>query len=145
MKAIQSILLLLVLTCFACSEEEAKSADLQTKNEPVRLELVAMSGQLRGSEITGDAMEWQEYFLLKNDMKFEKVQVREGKKASSSGTFEIVMINGDKHLEFKHNTKNDVYGNCTGNKVELLRYTGPSELQGSWSACDGPGLEYAFK
>ncbi|MAW93841.1 MULTISPECIES: hypothetical protein [unclassified Leeuwenhoekiella] len=144
MKKLSPIILFVFITFFSCSNEEEKSTDLQVQSDPVKLELVAMSGQMRGSETTGEAMEWQEYFLLKNDMKFEKIQKRDGKEYRSSGTFEIVMLNGDKYLRFTHDTRNEAYGNCTGDTIELLRYTSSNELTGSWSACDGPGLEYAF-
>lgn len=144
MKKLSPFILVVFITLFSCSDEEEKSSDLQAQSEPVKLELVAMSGQMRGSQTTGDAMEWQEYFLLKNDMKFEKVLQRDGKEYRSTGTFEIVMINSDKHLRFTHDTKNEAYGNCTGDNIELLRYTSSNELTGSWSACDGPDLEYAF-
>lgn len=144
MKKLNSIFVLLVITLISCSDEEAKSSDLQVDSDPVKLELVAMSGQMQGSETTGEEMAWQEYFILKEDMKFEKVQERDGKETRSKGTFEIEMINGDKYLRFTHDTKNSTFGNCTGDKVELLRYTSSNELTGSWSACDGPGLAYAF-
>ena len=72
MKKLSPFILVVFITLFSCSDEEEKSSDLQAQSEPVKLELVAMSGQMRGSQTTGDAMEWQEYFLLKNDMKFEK-------------------------------------------------------------------------
>lgn len=144
MKRLCPFIVLLLIILLSCSDEDAKSSDLQVKSEPVKLELVAMSGQIRGSETTGEKMAWQEYFILKEDMKFEKVQHRDGEETRSEGTFEIKMINGDKHLRFTHNTKNSTYGNCTGDTVELLRYTSSNELTGSWSACDGPGLAYAF-
>ena len=138
------LFVLVALFNLSCTDEETQSSDLSTANEPVRLDLVAMSGQVRNSETTGDAMPWQEYFLLKEEMKFEKVKVEKGTTLKSTGTFEIEMINGDKYLKFTHDTKNQAFGNCTGDKTELLRYTDSNELTGSWSACDGPGLFYEF-
>ena len=146
MKTRNILLILTTALVLSCSDDESKTADLKTPvEEPLRLELIGMSGQMRNSETTGEEMQWQEYFLLKKQMNFEKVHLEDGAEVKSTGTFEIEMINGDKYLKFTHDTKNKAYGNCTGDKVELLRYTNSNELKGSWSACDGPGLFYKFQ
>ena len=118
----------------SCSDDNNTTADLVQETSQVKL-----------SEQTGAEMEWQEYYILGPGMSFTKVRERDGETLESKGTFDIVMINSDKYLQFTHNSNNELVGNCTGDAVELLMYTSSDSVKSTWQSCDGPGLFYTFE
>ncbi|MEH6657118.1 hypothetical protein [Leeuwenhoekiella marinoflava] len=135
---------LIVSLFVSCADENDTTADLVQQEISVELNLVKMSGQIRGSETTGEEMSWRETYTLGPGMRFKKVRKSEGKTLTSEGFFDIVMINSDKYLKFVHDSDSELVGNCTEDKTELLKYTSSDSLESTWSACDGPGLQYTF-
>ncbi|MFD2828383.1 hypothetical protein ACFSYG_18035 [Leeuwenhoekiella polynyae] len=128
----------------SCTDDNGTTADLVQQETSVELNLVKMSGQVRGSETTGDEMSWQETYTLGSGMRFKKVRKSDENTLISEGDFDIVMINSDKYLKFVHDSDSELIGNCTGDKIELLKYTSSDSLESTWNACDGPGLQYTF-
>ena len=129
----------------SCSDDNNTAADLVQETSQVKLSLVKMTGSIQNSEQTGAEMEWQEYYILGPGMSFTKVRERAGETLESKGTFDIVMINSDKYLQFTHNSDDELVGNCTGDAVELLMYTSSDSVKSTWQSCDGPGLFYTFE
>lgn len=136
----------MLLSLSSCTDDNnTATTNLVHETATVRLNLVKMSGQIRNSETTGAEMAWQEYYILGPEMQFTKVRERDGQTLKSEGTFDIVMINSDKYLQFTHDSDGELVGNCTGDTVELLMYTTSDSVQSSWQSCDGPGLYYTFE
>lgn len=135
----------LLLSLFiSCTDDNGTTADLVQQEISVELNLVKMSGQIRGSETTGEDMSWQETYILGSEMRFKKIRKTDEGSSTSEGKFDIVMINSDKYLKFIHDADSELVGNCTGDKIELLKYTSSDSVESTWNACDGPGLMYTF-
>ncbi|MDP5043575.1 MULTISPECIES: hypothetical protein [unclassified Leeuwenhoekiella] len=138
-----SYLFLSLIILGSCSDTSEQPIEVQ-ENQSIKLSLVKMSGNTLNSERSGSEMEWQEYYELGSEMRFTKVQIRDGDTLSSQGEFDIVMIESDKYLKFTHDTDNVLVGNCTGTTEEFLEYIDSSSLKSNWEQCDGPGLFYSF-
>jgi hypothetical protein len=123
----------------SCTKE---TEEITTTNYDEKWTLVKMSGSLINSVSTGVAMEWQEYYLLKNDGTFSKSRIRNEVETKVSGTYTIIYYQDKKHLELTYPIDNDIIGNCSGDLKEELYFTSNNTLSSTWSACDGPGLEY---
>jgi hypothetical protein len=135
-----TIIIVAFLTVFSsCTKdnEETTTVDYSEK-----WTLVKMSGSKLNSETSGTAMEWQEYYLLNNDGTFTKSRVRNAVKTTVSGTYTTIHYQDAKHLELTYLNDNDIIGNCTGDLKEDLYFVASNTLSSTWSACDGPGLEY---
>lgn len=135
------LVLFIIFTAFSCSKVDNFDLD----KYPQKWTLVKMTGQIPNSESTGDKMEWQEYYLLKSDGTFIKHRERSGINYDASGNFKFIDNTDGKLLELIHDTNNEIIGSCYGNKTENLSLTSNKTLVGTWSHCDGPGLEYERK
>ncbi|MEM9686766.1 MAG: hypothetical protein AAF934_07570 [Bacteroidota bacterium] len=86
MKKVTFIILLAVTLSF-CS----RTKDLNYGSYPQKWQLVKMSGNMAGPENvrTGDAMEWQEFYILKADGTFKKSRKQHGQVTEAGGTYSI--------------------------------------------------------
>lgn len=140
----------LAAVLYACSNESNdKKMDAEqpekvsdTGQFPQKWQLIKMSGNMAGSETTGDQMAWQESYVLNEDHTFRKVREQSGEKKEASGAYAYVNLSDGKYLELSYNSANELIGNCTGDAKELLRLQDKNKLIGTWQACDGPGLVY---
>lgn len=129
----------------SCSQEETSQLEdtlLQFENQ--KWELFRMSGSMAGSESSGAAMEWQEYYMFNLDGTFEKVRKREGVGSKANGTFEVVEYNNDDsdYLELSYTSGQELIGSCQADQKEILVYKTTTIIASTWLACDGPGLDY---
>lgn len=132
------LLLLIIFATFSCSKDE----NFDTDKYPQKWALVRMYGQIPTSETTGKNMEWQEYYFLKSDGSFFKHRERNGIDYEGSGSFTFVYETGEKFLILTYDSVNVIIGSCDANQTESLWLKSDSKLVGTWSYCDGPGLEY---
>jgi hypothetical protein len=137
---IKKYLLCLFLICSlsTCTGDD----ELEPDQFPQKWQLVKMTGEMVNSESTGDDMDWQEYYILKSDDTFTKFREREGLLSEASGTFEFANTLEVKYLELSYPRENELIGNCVQEPRERLVLESDDILLGTWSACDGPGLEY---
>jgi hypothetical protein len=130
--------LFLICSLSTCTGDD----ELEPDQFPQKWQLVKMTGEMVNSESTGDDMDWQEYYILKSDDTFTKFREREGLLSEASGTFEFVNTLEVKYLELSYPRENELIGNCVQEPRERLVLESDDILLGTWSACDGPGLEY---
>ena len=101
-----------------------------------------MTGQIPNSETTGIDMEWQEFYLLNSDRTFIKSRERNGVLTEEPGSFSFEDLSDGKYLVLTYEADNDIIGNCTSDLKEVLMVKSETRMLSTWSACDGPGLEY---
>ena len=116
--------------------------DLTMQQNEQNWKLIKMTGSFIGSETTGSAMEYQENINLKSDSSFIKVRTNNSNIQSASGTYTILELEDGMYLELSYSTESVLLGNCTGNLKEVYWIVSDNQLNGTWMACDGPGLEY---
>jgi hypothetical protein len=124
---------------YSCTKD---SVETVTTDYHGKWALIKMSGSIPNSEALGADMEWQEFYLFKNDGTFTKSRVRNEVKTTFSGTYTIKNSPNTRYLELTYPNDNETIGNCTGDLIEDLCFTANNTLSSTWSACDGPGLEY---
>lgn len=142
-----SLFFLAVMACFSCSNPDDFGLEsVQFVYNDQKWELRRMTGSFVGSETTGDAMDWQEYYLFTPQGTFVKSRTRDGLVVEAKGTFEVVEYESDiaHYLELTYETGKALAGNCTGDNTEILMYRSASEISSIWMACDGPGLDYVL-
>ena len=135
------LVLFILFALFSCSKDN----NFDINKYPQKWTLVKMTGQTPNSEKTGESMEWQEYYLLKADGTFIKHRERGGINYDASGNFKFIATADGKLLELTHDTNNEIIGNCYAHQTENLSLKSDNKLVGTWSMCDGPGLEYERK
>jgi len=137
---------LLIFSVISCSKSE-KSDSIQYHQVfdsnvfPQQWQLIKMTGDIPNSETTGASMDWQESYQLNSDGTFTKSRNRDGKLTEGTGTFVFQDLSGGKYLELTYLSDTDIVGSCSGNRTEGL-WLKSDKLVGTWSYCDGPGLEY---
>jgi hypothetical protein len=104
--------------------------------------LVAMSGSIPNSEVTGAAMEWQEFYLFNTNGTFTKSRERNGVKTTLSGTYTTTTQSDGIFFELIYPNDSEIIGSCYGNQKEVLYLIDNNSLSSTWSYCDGPGLKY---
>lgn len=104
-------------------------------------QLTKMTGSISNSETTGGDMDWQEFYLLNSDGTFLKSREQNNVLIEISGTYTYENISEEKFIVFSYQSESSIIGNCT---LELEEYLiiRDNKFIGTWSACDGPGLEY---
>ncbi len=112
------------------------------ENFPQKWQLISMSGQIPYSTTTGPDMEWQESYFLNSNGTFSKSRERNGILTEASGTFEIKNLSDGKFLELSYKSATPIVASCTPGLKETLWVRSESKMTGTWSYCDGPGLEY---
>lgn len=130
---------LLILITLSCSNQHTGTTDF--KNNFQTWKLVKMTGSLQNSEATGNEMAWQETIQLANGS-FEKIRIENGSSAKISGRYEFSEEADGRYLILTYSSSSELIGNCTGDLKEYYRLLSEEKLQGTWLACDGPGLEY---
>lgn len=135
------LLIIVFFTCalFSCK----KKTEFNIEKFPQKWQLVLMSGQIANSETKGSNMAWQESYALNADGTFIKSRERNGSVSKASGKFSIKDSPDGKYLLLTYSTSNDLIGSCSSiEKTETLTVNSDIRLLSTWSACDGPGLEY---
>jgi hypothetical protein len=133
----KKLLFLFVIILISCSKE------FDLDKFPQEWKLTSMSGNqiTPTSIITGAEMPWQETYILNSDGTFTKSRNRDGIITNASGTFEFKNGPNEKYLELSFLTGISLVASCTLGK-EILLVISETKLQGTWSSCDGIGLEY---
>lgn len=101
-----------------------------------------MTGSTDVSAHGGNHLQWREFYLLREDGSFLKSRLDDGVKTSATGTFTFEETEEYTRLILTYEAPNEIIGNCDDNLQETLLLLGSNLLIGTWSACDGPGLEY---
>lgn len=110
---------------------------------PQKWQLTSMFGEALNSVVSGSDMEWQESYMLNSDGTFIKSRIRNGVLTVASGTFVFKNASDDKILELYFENSSDIIGSCnTAELKETLWVRSEIKMTGTWSYCDGPGLEY---
>jgi hypothetical protein len=109
---------------------------------PQTWQLTSMFGQTPNSSTSGSDMEWQESYLLNSDGTFTKSRERNGVIIEASGTFVFKDLTDGKFLELSFDSNSAIIGSCTPGLKETLWVKSEKKMSGTWSYCDGPGLEY---
>lgn len=144
----KAILLLAVFaTLYSCSKE---SDDVVESFEYTgEWELVKMTGNFGASTTTGNAMAWQETYVLNEDDTFTKIRVRGDSTTRVSGTYVLSDANEYEFpdnvlmfLELNHNSKILLESCQSVTNIEQLFFNTNNRLIGLVEQCDGPGLTY---
>jgi len=130
--------LFLICSLSTCTGDD----ELEPDQFPQKWQLVKMSGEMLNTETTGADMAWQEYYILNSDDTFTKLREQDGILSEASGSFEFVYSGEEEYLELNYPAENDLIGNCEQEPRERLVLKSDDRLLGTWSYCDGPGLEY---
>lgn len=137
MKPIISYLLIALL--FSSCIDDVENVEEQF---PQQWNLVRMTGSDGSGDKTGPQLEWREFYLLKADGTFLKSRLEDGTKISATGTFTIEESEEATILVLTYEEPSDIIGSCSPELQESLLFLSNSILIGTWSSCDGPGLEY---
>lgn len=130
-----------LLSCIIFSCLKDKESDIE--KYPQQWQLIKMTkGMIPDSEVTGDDMVWQEYYVLNSDETCTKSQTKDGKTTTIDGVFSWEDLSDGKYLRLTYHTSNTIIGNCSHRNEEFLALKSDTKLTGIWFACDGPGLEY---
>ncbi|WP_300440765.1 hypothetical protein [Christiangramia sp.] len=135
------------ISLFSCSNQntdEIVSLDLATMEYPQKWELFKMSvGMLTGSEVSGDDMNYQEYYIFNVDNTFSKTRIEDQTETTVKGIYSIEIKENEQGFSLVYDQENGLIGNCSLEPTEYL-YIGSDHhtLLNSWWACDGPGLFY---
>lgn len=132
---------LMVSSCNSSTDNE-EQVPLQGGGQ--KWELVRMTGSFANSETVGDDMDWQEYYVLKQNGTFIKHRERDGLLTTATGSYELITQENEKYFELTYKTGKELIASCYSiDGKEVLMYNGDM-LFGTWNACDGPGLEYSL-
>lgn len=134
-------LIIAFLTVFSSCTKETEDATT-TADYHGKWTLVKMSGSMINSVTTEAAMEWQEAYLFKNDGTFEKSRIRNMVETKAVGTYTTIYHQDGKYLELTYANDSEIIGSCYGDLKEELYFVTNTILSSTWSACDGPGLDY---
>ncbi len=130
--------LLIVLLFSSCIDDVENVED----QFPQQWNLVRMTGSDGLGDKTGPNLEWREFYLLNPDGAFLKSRLEDGSKTSATGTFTIQESEEETTLVLTYEEPSDIIGSCSPELQETLLFLSNSILIGTWSSCDGPGLEY---
>lgn len=146
------LLVALILTLLSCSKEEDQvvnesclgEINLESQQFPQVWRLIKMTGSMINSETTGENMSWQEYIRINADGTFTKHREQNNKTIEVSGTYSFELIDPDQSTELTlfYESESELIGNCYNQLMEKYILPSKCKLQGTWSYCDGPGLEY---
>ena len=139
------LILALALLFMSCTndKQELNTLEFNANVLPQKWELFRMMGSFSGSITEGEEMEWQESYILGSDQTFTKTRITSGETLTGAGTFEFFSENEGVGIIFTFDQDLEIIANCTGDQIEYLYLDNDNKsLQGSWWACDGPGLFY---
>jgi hypothetical protein len=87
---------IVLLTMFSCSNEDDFGLEsTQFVFSEQKWNLVRMSGSWSKSETTGEAMEWQEYYIFTPEGTFFKSRTVDDVIKEAEGTFEVIEFEND--------------------------------------------------
>lgn len=109
---------------------------------PQQWQLIRMTGQGDAADKTGDRLQWQEFYLLNPNGEVLKSRLEDGVKTTITGQYAFQESEEETLLILTYDEPSDIIGSCVEELTETLRLLDSSRLIGTWSACDGPGLEY---
>lgn len=127
---------IIILVLGSCTKE------FDLEKFPQKWQLISMSGQILNSTTTGPDMEWQETYFLNSNGTFTKSRERNGILTEASGTFVFKDLSDGKFLELSYESGTTLVASCTPGLKETLWVRSERKITGTWSYCDGPGLEY---
>lgn len=134
------------LPFLSCSKNDKSIVpqDLSTMGFPQKWELFKMSiGMQANSEMTGEDMKYQEYYIFKSDDTFSKTRIENEIETTVRGTYSIQNQNDRQVFLLRFNDENNLIGNCSNKPEEYLYLNKDNEtLLSNWWSCDGPGLFY---
>ncbi|MDO8315949.1 MAG: hypothetical protein Q7T12_00305 [Flavobacterium sp.] len=134
------IILVVFLTLFnSCSKE---TVTIDNSGYYGKWNLVAMTGSIPNSEVTGAAMAWQEFYLFNANGTFTKTREANSVKITLSGTYTTTNQSDGISFELTYPNDSEIIGSCFGNQKEVLFLTTNNSLSSTWNFCDGPGLKY---
>lgn len=128
------------LSFFSCTKEEDDT--ITTSDLHGKWTLVKMSGSMTNFEATGEAMEYQEFYIFNEKGTFTKIRNQNTVQTTASGTYTTKKIEDVQHLELTYLTESDIIGSCYGNLKEELYFSNKNTLSSTWRNCDGPVLDY---
>jgi len=143
------IILVLGIIANSCSksndEPKVEPLDLLVMEFPQRWDLFQMSsGMVPNLEITGDEIEYKEYYIFYKDNTFSKTRIQDQEVITEKGSYSIAEMDNRQAFRLRFNQDNDLIGNCSMEPVEFLYLDDDNKtLLSNWWACDGPGLFYA--
>lgn len=140
---INCLLLVLLISCSNETTNEQTIGKFPNDQSSQIWELVAMSGSMSGNEqTTGDNMDWQEQYILEEDLSFTKSRKINNQTIEEQGSYRILTLSDGDYLEFNYTSNASIIGNCNTEAKEILKLEENDKLVGTWWACDGPGLFY---
>jgi hypothetical protein len=131
------LIFLIACTLTSCTKE------FDPDKFPQEWKLIAMTSNqmINPTVTTGADMAWQETYTLNSDGTFTKSRNQDGIITYASGTFVYKDISNHKNYELSFVTGMPLVSSCSPGK-EILVVKSETKLQGTWAACDGPGLDY---
>ena len=151
MKNILSVLAVAAVL-FSCSQKEfddvvpcTETFVPEVEQFPQAWRLVKMTGSWTNTETTGEEMSWQELIELKADNTFIKTRKQDGKTKEGTGTFTFSADPNDNAvtLTLTYSSGKELIASCVSvTDAELYYFRTKCKMIGTWSMCDGPGLEY---
>ena len=141
------LLSLMSIVCLSCSNPDdfgLESTEFAYTDQ--KWELVSITGSYMGSTISGDEMDWQEFYLFSPQGTFARSRTGDGVVTEAKGTFEVVEFESDTshYLELTYEMGKALVGNCSADDKELLMYRSATEISNTWNICDGPTLDYVL-
>jgi len=141
-----AFIFLLICALVSCKKATEKTVEKVFLYEyPQKWQLIRMYGQVANLESKGTDMSWQESYLLNSNGTFIKSRDVKGVLTVASGTFSFSTVLGEKCLTLTYQTDNSIIGSCTSLLLQETLFEKANtnnRMISSWTACDGPGLEY---
>jgi len=93
------------------------------------------------SAITGDNLEWQEFYIFHPDSTFLKFRdYKDGANSQATGSFTVNDSSGETSIDLLFTTGEELRASCS--REERISIRRNILLNGSWVPCDGPSFEY---
>ncbi len=129
----------LVVLFNSCNTDDKRPASIGYEG---KWKLTRMSRSSFSSDIkTGDAMDWQEFYILKNNGTFTKSRQQDGELTSIEGTYIVSYAADYNVITLTYTSENAIIGSCIPLSEQLLVLSN-NLVKSAWQACDGPILEY---
>lgn len=109
---------------------------------PQQWNLVRMSDPNGHGFRTGNQLDWEEFYLLREDGSFLKSRLDDGVKTSVTGTYVFEETEDETLIILTFDEENEIISSCSAEPQETLIVANNNLLIGTWQACDGPLLEY---
>ena len=134
----------LITVCFSCTTDdvEEKRNQFKLKNSPQKWELTAITSYWPASApLTGDNLEWQEFYIFHPDSTFLKSrEYKDGTNSQATGSYTVNDSSGETYIDLLFTTGEELRASCSVEERISIRRN--LLLNGSWVPCDGPSFEY---